>query len=113
MRYWKIILIKLRGGVFEITKTVLAVAVMVVLIAGVIAPAFQDVHAYTQKAKFSSEKLKAKSYGIKTKDKVSFDEKETKHNSFGEIKKQDVKNYKKIMAEYSAKKILKNLYNLG
>ena len=109
----KIILIKLRGGASEI-KTILAVSIMAILVAGVITPVLQEAHAYPQKAQFSAEKLKAKSYGLKTKDKIPFDEKnETKHNSFGVIKSEQIKVYKKIVAEYSAKQTLKNLYKLG
>ena len=107
-------LIRLRGGGFEIIKTVLAVSVMAILATGAIAPVLQDAHAHAQKAQLSAEKLKAKSYGLKTKDKISFnDSKQMKQNDFESIKKEQVKAYKKIVAEYSAKQILKNLYKLG
>ena len=110
----KITLIILRGGASEITKTVLAVSVMAILAAGIIAPALQDAYAYPQKAQFSAEKLKAKSFGIKTINKIPLDEKDKAiHNSFGTIKNEQIKTYKKVVAEYNAKQILKNLYNLG
>ena len=110
----KITLILLRGGASEITKTTLAVSAIAILAAMMIAPALQDAYAYPQKAQFSAEKLKAKSFGVKTTDKIPADEKNiAKHNSFGEIKKEQIKTYKKIVAEYNAKQVLKNLYNLG
>jgi len=108
----KITLIKLRGGASEITKTILAVSVMVILVTGVIVPALQDAYAYPQKAQLSAEKLKAKSFGSKTINKIPLDEHNAKH-SFGVLKNEQIKTYKKIVAEYNAKQILKNTYNLG
>ena len=108
----KVTLIKIRGGASEIAKSLLAISVMAILVAGIVAPALQEAHAYPQKAQFSAEKLKAKSFGVKTKDKIPFDD-NTKHNGFGAIKSEQIKTYKKTVAAYSAKQVLKNLYNLG
>lgn len=86
---------------------------MVILVAGLVTPALQEAYAYhPQKAQLSAEKLKAKSFGVKTKDKIPFED-NTKQNVFGTVKYEQVKTYKKVVAEYSAKQILKNLYNLG
>lgn len=85
---------------------------MAILVAGLVAPALQEAYAYPQKAQLSAEKLKAKSFGVKTKDKIPFED-NTKQNVFGTVKYEQVKTYKKIVAEYAAKQILKNLYNLG
>jgi len=96
-----------------IMKTILAISAMAILAMGMIAPALQDVHAYPTKADYS-DKLKAKSYGVKTKDKMSsYDSKSINHSEFVSVKKEQVKTYKKIVAEYGAKQILKNLYKLG
>ena len=96
----------------KIMKTIFAVSLMAILVTGMVAPALQDAYAYPQKAD-NSEKLKVKSFGVKTKNKISFSDTDPKHNIFGTIKEQQVKTYKKIVAEYSAKQVLKNLYNLG
>jgi len=94
-------------------KTILAISAMTILAMGMIAPALQDAYASPTKADYS-DKLKAKSYGVKTQDKMSSqDSKFINHGEFGTIKKEEVKTYKKIVAEYSAKQILKNLYKLG
>lgn len=93
-------------------KTIFAASLMAILVTGMVAPALQDAYAYPQKAD-NSEKLKVKSFGVKTKNKISFSDTDPKHNIFGAIKEQQVKTYKKIIAEYSAKQVLKNLYNLG
>ena len=94
-------------------KTILAISIMAILATGVIAPSLQDAYAYPTKADYS-DKLKAKSYGVKTKDKIPFHDSHTvKHDKFESVKKEQVKTYKKIVAEYNAKQILKNLYKLG
>ena len=85
---------------------------MTILATGVIAPSLNDAFAQTTKADYS-DKLKAKSYGVKTKDKIPFQNSPKIHDEFGSIKKEQVKAYKKIVAEYGAKQILKNLYKLG
>ncbi|MHA7648053.1 hypothetical protein [Nitrosopumilus sp. S4] len=95
-------------------KTMMAISVMTILAAGMITPVLQDVYAYPTKAQLSDEKLKAKSYGVKTKDKIPFNDPHTlKHDAFGNVKKEEVKTYKKIVEQYKAKQILKNLYKLG
>ncbi len=86
---------------------------MTILATGVIAPSLSDAYAQPTKADYS-DKLKAKSYGVKTKDKTPLQNSpKIIHDEFGSIKKEQVKTYKKIVAEYSAKQILKNLYKLG
>lgn len=94
-------------------KTLLTLSIITILAAGVIAPALHDAYAYPTKAD-NSEKLKVKSFGVKTKDKIPhYDLNSIKQNDYDSIKKEQVKIYKKIAAEYSAKQLLKNLYKLG
>jgi len=63
---------------------------MAILTAGIITPALQEAYAYPQKAQLSAEKLKAKSFGVKTINKIPLEEKDNvKHNSFGAIKSED------------------------
>ncbi|WP_371505101.1 hypothetical protein [Nitrosopumilus adriaticus] len=94
-------------------KTILAISIMAILTTGVVAPSLTDAYAQPTKADYS-DKLKAKSYGVKTKDKIPFQSShKIIHDEFGSVKKEQVKTYKKIVAEYSAKQILKNLYKLG
>ena len=89
-------------------KTILAVALMAVLAAGVIAPALD---AYAMKAD-NSNKLTPKSFGEKTKNKIASHDK-TMKSGFESIRKEQVKTFKKISEEYNAKLTLKNLYRLG
>ncbi|NND86832.1 MAG: hypothetical protein HKM23_05865 [Nitrosopumilus sp.] len=85
---------------------------MTILGTGVTSHALVDAYAYPTKAD-NSEKLKAKSFGLKTKDKIPFsDPHNTKQNLFDSVKKEQVKTYKKIIAEYNAKQLLKDLYKL-
>jgi len=94
-------------------KTILAISAMMILATGVLVPSLQDAFAYSTKADYS-DKLKAKSYGVKTKDKIPFHDSHTiKHDDFGSLKKEQVKTYKKIVAEYGAKQLLKSLYKIG
>ena len=94
-------------------KTVLVVSIMTILVTGVVVPALHNAYAYPLKAD-NSEKLKPKSFGVKTKDKILSDNSGIiKQNNFESIKKEQVKTFKKIVAEYNAKQILKSIYNLG
>lgn len=74
---------------------------------GVIAPALQE--AYALKSDIAS-KLAPKAFGEKTKNKIS---EKTYKSEVQTIKKEQVKSFKKIDAEYKAKQILKSLYRLG
>ena len=86
---------------------------MAILVTGLIVPALQDVYAYPVKAD-NSEKLKPKSFGVKIKDKMPFtDSQKIKQNNFDGIKQEEVKAYKKIVAEAYAKQAFKKLYKLG
>ena len=80
---------------------------MTILATGIIAPAIQD--AYALKTADNSNKLSPKSFGEKTKGKF-FSNDSTQKSGFESIKKEEVKSYKKIFAEYKAKQILKQLY---
>ena len=82
---------------------------MAILATGVIAPALQD--AYALKSDIAS-KLAPKAFGEKTKSKLSDSEKTYKNGS-QTIKKEQIKSFKKIDAEYKAKQTLKSLYRLG
>ena len=91
-------------------KTILAISIMAILATGVIAPALQD--AYAVKAD-NSEKLSPKSFGEKTKYKISSESKAHQKAGFESIKKEQVKSFKKIVAENNAKELFKNIYRLG
>jgi len=94
-------------------KTILGISLMAILVTGLTAPTLQEAHAYQVKAD-NSEKLKPKSFGVKIKDKIPvIDSQNTKQNNFEGIKPQEVKDYKKILAEAYAKQALKKLYKLG
>ena len=90
-------------------KTIFAISIMAILATGVMAPALQD--AYALKA--SSEKLSPKSFGEKTKYKITFEKSPTQKSGFESLKKEEAKTLKKISAELSAKQILKNIYRQG
>ena len=79
---------------------------MAILATGTLAPVLQD--AYALKAD-TSNKLSPKAYGEKTKNKLQFIQ-STHKSGFESIKKEEVKAYKKISAEYKAKQLLKQLY---
>ena len=86
---------------------------MAILVTGLTAPTLQEAHAYQVKAD-NSEKLKPKSFGVKIKDKIPvIDSQNIKHNIFDGVKKEEVKTYKKIVAEAYAKQAFKKLYKLG
>ncbi len=83
---------------------------MAILATGVIAPALQD--AYAVKADKVSQ-LSPKSFGEKTKAKLQVDNNKTQKSGFESIKKEEVKTFKKIASEYTAKQLLKKLYRMG
>ena len=90
-------------------KTVLAITMMSILATGVIAPALQD--AYALKAD-NSEKLSPKSFGEKTKKKMSKETPKT-HKIGDDVKKEQTKTFKKLIAADNAKQIFKNIYKVG
>jgi len=79
---------------------------MAILATGIVAPAIQD--AFALKAD-TSNKLSPKAFGEKTKNKLQLTQ-STHKSGFESIKKEEVKAYKKISAEYKAKQLLKQLY---
>ena len=92
-------------------KTILAISLMTILAVGVIAPALQD--AYALKAD-NSKKLSPKSFGDKTKIKMTSDDSQINHkSSFDFVKKEQVKTFKKNISADNAKQIFKNIYRIG
>lgn len=100
----------IRGGELKTMKTILAISIMTILATGVLAPALQD--AYALKAD-NSAKLSPKSFGEKTKYKISSESNVQQKQGFEPIKKEPVKYFKKIVAETSAKELMKKIYRLG
>lgn len=88
-------------------KTILAVSIMTVLLAGTITPVLD---AFAVQTADTSDRLTPKSFGKKTISKMNAEQKTIKDNF--DIKKEQVKHYKKVIAEYHAKQTLKKLYNL-
>ena len=91
--------------------TILAISIMAVLATGVIAPSLQD--AYALKAD-TSNKLSPKSFGEKTKTKLNAEENQkTQKFGFEGIKKEQTKNFKKIIEQFKAKNLMKSIYGLA
>ena len=90
-------------------KTVLAITMMTILVTGVIAPVLQDAFALKSD---SSEKLSPKSFGEKTKKKMSKETPKT-HKIGSDINKEQTKTFKKLIAADNAKQIFKKLYRIG
>ncbi len=88
-------------------KTILAITVMTILLAGTIAPVLD---AFALKSADTFDRLSPKSFGKKTTTKMNADD-FVKKDSF-DLKKEQVKQYKKIIAEYNAKQLAKKLYNI-
>ena len=102
---------QLGGGEKNKMKTILAISIMAVLATGVIAPSLQE--AYALKAD-TFNKMGPKAFGEKTKNKTFSSELEKTHKSgFESIKKEQIKTFKKIAADYKAKQLFKSIYRLG
>lgn len=90
---------------------ILANSIMAILVPGVIAPTLQEALALKSDM---ANKLPPKAFGEKTKAKIITDDLQKKQKGgFETIKKEQVKAYKKIIAQYNAKQILEKLYRLG
>lgn len=89
-------------------KTILAITVMTILLAGIIAPVLD---AFALKSADTSDRLSPKSFGKKTIAKMNVDDFKVKKDSF-DLKKEQIKQYKKVIAEYNAKHLAKKLYNI-
>lgn len=84
---------------------------MAILATGVIAPALQE--AYAVKAD-KMTKLSPKAFGDKTKYKMITDNtQKIQKSGFELVKKEEAKSFKKITADYKAKKLLQQLYRIG